>query len=203
MRLLGTPTSPFVRKVHVVAAELGLGDRLAFEPVVLANSPPDLITANPLRKVPTLIADDGTAVFDSPVIMEWLDAEFGEHRLLPVSGPRRWTALIAAAVADGVLEAGAAARSERAKPPEQQSAAAIDKQLLKVNGGLDWLETNRAWRESNMPDLGQIATAVAVGWLYFRIPDLVDAKRWPALVAWYQGFAERPSMISTAPPAPA
>ena len=80
MRLLGTPTSPYVRKVRIVVHELGLADRIPFEAISLADNPD--LSANPLRKVPTLLLDDGTAIYDSPVIMEWLDAELGGGRLL-------------------------------------------------------------------------------------------------------------------------
>ena len=201
MRLLGTPTSPYVRKIRVAAAELGIADRVAFEPIILANAPPDLAANNPLRKVPTLIADDGMALFDSPVILEYLDAEHGKHKLLAPSGKKRWVALTAAAIADGILEAGGIIRTERAKKEPEQNPATIDKQLLKVNGGLDYLEENQTWRDQASPDLGQISVAVAIGWLYFRLADLIQPLRWPTLIAWYQEFAKRPSMVSTTPAA--
>jgi glutathione S-transferase len=201
MRLLGTATSPYVRKIRVAAAELGIADRVTFETIVFANAPPDLAANNPLRKVPTLITDDGMGIFDSPVILDYLDVEHGRNKLLPPSGKKRWIALTASAVADGILEAGGMIRTERAKKEPEQNAASIEKQLLKVNGSLDYLEQNRAWREPASPDLGQICAAVAVGWLYFRLADLIQPLRWPTLIAWYQEFAKRPSMVSTAPSA--
>lgn len=198
MRLLGTPTSPYVRKVRVVAEEIGLGDRLVFEPIVIADQPPALAT-NPLRKVPTLIADDGSVLFDSPVIMEWLDAEHGGNRLLPTAGPARWQALTTGALADGILEAGGLLRTELAKP-DGGLAGVVRRQSGKIAAALAHLEANDGWR-SGPVDLGQVAAGVAVAWLHFRLPDLApQAADHPKLVGWFGSFSARPSMVATAPP---
>ncbi|MGD9739919.1 MAG: glutathione S-transferase N-terminal domain-containing protein [Bauldia sp.] len=199
MRLLGTLTSPYVRKVRVVAEELGLGAKFAFEPLVIADQPAAL-DANPLRKVPTLITADGVAIYDSPVIMEWLDAEHGNNRLLPTAGKARWDALTMAALADGILEAGALIRTERAKPEGQQSAGVIKRQTAKIEAALWHLETHAAWRTAPL-DLGQIAAGVAVAWLHFRLPEFAPPPTtYPGLAAWADAFAKRPSMVATAPP---
>jgi glutathione S-transferase len=199
MRLFGTKTSPFVRKVRVTAAELGIDDRIAFEVIDFGDPPPDFVEANPTRRVPTLITDDGVALFDSPVIAEWLDAELGANRLLPAKGPERWAVLKTEALADGLLDSGTSVRHERQRPATEQSPAWIEKQLGKVASALERLEADDSWRSSGQVDLGQIAVACALGWLNLRLPELLDRERYPGLLAWYDGFSARPSMTATAP----
>ena len=199
MRLLGTMTSPYVRKVRAVIAELGIEDRVVFEPLVIAENPA-VLDANPLRKVPTMITADGVAIYDSPVIMEWLDAEHGGNRLLPAQGKARWDALTMAALADGILEAGALIRTERAKPEGQPAGGVIKRQTAKIEAALWHLESHAAWRTAPL-DLGQIAVGVAVAWLHFRLPEFAPAATsHPGLAAWADAFARRPSMVATAPP---
>ncbi|MGV8841183.1 MAG: glutathione S-transferase family protein [Bauldia sp.] len=199
MRLLGTPTSPYVRKVRMVVHELGLADRISFEPIALADNQD--LSANPLRKVPALLLDDGSAVFDSPVIMEWLDAELGGGRLLAANGPARWTALIANAMADGILEAGGLVRIELLKPEAERAAAVIGRQSRKIEAVLQRLETDTAWRKATEPDLGQIAVGAAIAYLHFRLPDLAPKPAThPGLAGWFETFRVRPSVAATAPP---
>jgi glutathione S-transferase len=199
MRLLGTPTSPYVRKVRIVIHELGLADRIPFEAISLADNPD--LSANPLRKVPTLVLDDGTAIFDSPVIMEWLDAELGGGRLLAARGPARWTALVAMAIADGIMEAGGLVRTELLKPEADRTTSIIRRQSGKIEAALQRLDSDKAWRSAPAPDLGQIAIGTAVAYLHFRLPDLAPTTAaHPALAGWYGRFAQRGSVAATAPP---
>lgn len=199
MRLLGTPTSPYVRKVRMVVHELGLADRIPFEPISIAENPD--LSANPLRKVPTLLLDDGTAIFDSPVIMEWLDAELGGGRLLAAGGPARWTALVANAMADGILESGGLVRTELLKPEGERVSSVIRRQSGKIEAVLQRLESDAAWRRASSPDLGQIAIGTAMAYLHFRLPQLAPTTAaHPGLAGWYEGFAQRPSVAATAPP---
>lgn len=196
MRLIGTKTSPYTRKVRIVAAEIELGDRMEFEAIDLA-SPPGELDGNPLRKVPVLILGNGTPIYDSPVIAEWLDAEFGNHRLLPAEGPLRWEILVIQALSDGLIDAAVAARGERQRPEEQRSDAVIGKQLGKIERALNQLETEGAWRDRPI-DLGQIAVAASLGYLGLRLPELLEPQR-PGLRNWYDTFAARPAMVETAP----
>lgn len=199
MRLIGTQTSPYVRKVRVVAAELGVTDRLGFETVVMADETAAL-DVNPLRKVPTLVTDEGVAIYDSPVIVEWLDAELGGNRLLPTKGAERWIALTASAAADGILDAGSLLRTERGRPEGTQNGGAIQRQAGKIARVLASLEADSAWRKRAEPDLGQLAVGVAVAWLHFRLPEFAPkATDYPGLVAWFETFNTRPSMVSTDP----
>lgn len=199
MRLLGTPTSPYVRKVRVVIHELGLAERIPFEPISIAENPD--LSANPMRKVPTLLLDDGSAIFDSPVIMEWLSAELGGGSLLAANGQRRWTALVANAMADGILESGGLVRTELLKPEAERVTSVIRRQSGKIEAVVQRLETDTAWRSGPALDLGQIAVGVAMAYLHFRLPHLTPtAEAQPGLAAWYQAFAQRPSIAATAPP---
>ena len=201
MKLFYTPTSPFVRKALVAAHELGLADRV--ETVLLRPSPTQadatLSRANPLNKIPALVLDDGAALYDSPVICEYLDALAGGGRILPPAGPARWDVLRTQALADGVLDASILVFYERLhRPAELHWQAWLDGQTQKAQQGLDALDEAAA-RFGDAPDVGQIAAACAVGWLEFRKPfGEVRAGR-PRLAAWYERFAARPSMTATAP----
>lgn len=197
MQLYGSNTSPYARKIRIAAIELGVMDRITFTAFDVGTMQPELVKLNPLHKVPVLVTDDGRALFDSPVIAEWLDVTYGP-RLLPASGPARWSVLTIAALADGILDAAVPARAERLRPPEQQSAAAIEKNLGKVARALDWLDQNDSWH-AGAPDLGQIGVGCAIGYLEFRMPDLAVLSTRPRLAAWNAGFSERPAMKATVP----
>jgi glutathione S-transferase len=202
MKLYYTPTSPFVRKVLVTAHELGLIDRI--ETVHLRPDPlqPDATLArlNPLSKIPALVLDDGSALYDSPVICEYLDSLAG-GRLLPAVGKERWRVLRMQALADGILDAGILAFYERQmRPPALHWEPWIEGQGKKAASGLDALDAELS-RDGvgAVPDVGQIAAACALGWLEFRAPfGDVRAGR-PALAAWYESFSARPSMQATRP----
>lgn len=198
MRLIGSRTSPYVRKVRVVADELDLTRHIALEMLDPHAAPPELDAVNPVRKVPVLVTEDGMVLQDSPVIAEWMCAEFGGERLLPASGSERWRILSLQALADGFLDAGVLIRMENQRPEDERSPAWIDKQAGKVFRSLDWLERDATWRRAAL-DLGQIAVAIAVGWLLFRLPDMAGLDRRPGLRAWYEDIAARSSMELTAP----
>jgi glutathione S-transferase len=201
VKLYYTPTSPFVRKVLVSAHELGLAERI--ENVFLRPSPtqadPVLSRENPLSKIPALVLDDGSSLYDSPVICEYLDALAGGGRLLPASGASRWDALRTQALADGILDAGILVFYERlSRPADLHWEAWLEGQSQKARQGLDALEA-QASRFAETPDVGQIAAACAFAWLEFREPlGDVRAGR-PALTAWYERFSARPSMQATIP----
>ena len=144
MELKYGPVSPYVRKVMVVAHEVGVADRIKLTHVKTAEEPERIFPFNPLGKIPALVLDDGSVMYDSPVICEYLDAEFGGRRLLAASGPARWRAMTRAALADGLLDAGILVRWERMRPPEQQSSDWVARHLRKILSGLDALESEAA-----------------------------------------------------------
>jgi glutathione S-transferase len=196
MRLFYSPTSPYVRKVQVTAIEKGLEDRLTLVPCNAYAPAPDLWAANPLGRVPTLVLDDGTALFDSPVICEWLDTAGSGPDLLPPAGPERWDVLRAQALADGVMDDAVAVvmgRRRSGQDPAQEGTA-----LAAIGRALDWIEGQPgAW--TGALDLGQIAIACALGYLDFRLPELAWGQTRPGLAAWYSGFAQRRSLQATIP----
>jgi len=198
LRLFGTKTSPYVRKVRIAAAELGLDGRVTFEEIAFSDPPAAFAGANPTRRVPTLVTDDGTVLFDSPVVAEWLDAEFGGNRLLPAGGEKRWAVKRTEALADGLLDSATAVRHERQRDAALRSEAWIDKHLGKVRDALNALEADDSWRGGDV-DLGKIAVAAAIGYLELRFSELLKEPSRPALLAWYEEFAARPSMKATAP----
>ncbi|MFO0645691.1 MAG: glutathione S-transferase N-terminal domain-containing protein [Polyangiales bacterium] len=201
MKLYYTPTSPFVRKVLVTAHELGLADRI--ETTFLRPSPTKadatLSATNPLAKIPALITDEGDALYDSPVIVEYLGSLASDRSLVPASGPERWKVLRTQALCDGILEAGILVFYERAhRPKELWWPDWLDGQSEKALQGLDALEREvAAW--GALPDLGQVCAGVTLGWLEFRnvFGDLRATR--PNLFAWYERFRGRPSMLNTEP----
>jgi len=200
MKLFYSPTSPYVRKVVVCAEEAGLA--AAIERVAATVTPvtesPEVAAANPLAKVPTLVLDDGTALFDSRVIVEYLDHLSG-GRLLPPAGPERWRALRDQAAADGMTDAALMVRYERALRPEALRWAEWDAaQLGKVRRALDDLE-GQFQPSAGQPHAGDIAVACALGYLDFRFPELDWRKDHPRLTAFDAVMATRPAMAASAP----
>jgi glutathione S-transferase len=201
MKLYISPQSPFARKVRVVVRETGLAARI--EEVAATVSPikanAEVGRSNPLMKIPTLVLDDGAALFDSPVICEYLDSLHGGRKLFPAAGPARWTALKLQAVGDGILDAGILTRYETVlRPPELQWADWKAGQREKGQAGLDLLERESA-ALAGEPTIGSITAACALGWLDFRYGDEDWRPSRPALARWYEGFAARPSLRATAP----
>jgi glutathione S-transferase len=203
MKLYYSGASPFVRKVMVTAIEAGLDKKIEKVPTAVSPVSPnkDLAKDNPLMKVPTLVTDDGTALFDSYVICEYLDSKNKGTKLLPASGKARWQVLALHAVANGVTEAGLLARYEEVlRKPELRNNEWVQGQIAKINNGLDQLEKSPKLLSGRI-NLAQIAAACAIGWLEFRKPagDIRPGR--PKLMAWYDKFAQRPSMQATIPKA--
>jgi glutathione S-transferase len=197
MKLPHSATSPFVRKVRVCAIELGLDNNIDRQPIAASVPTGDLSKRNPLEKIPSLQLDDGSALYDSPVICEYLDSLAG-NKLHPASGPARWSALRRQALADGIMDAGVLVRGESLRPAGEQSPGFIAKQKTKMAQGLDSLE-GEADKLGDGLDIGLIAIASALGFVDFRFAaDNWRAKR-PKLARWYDRFAQRPSMQATAP----
>jgi len=204
MKLYSTPTSPFVRKVLVVAHETGQAARV--ETTFLRPTPvkadATLSQDNPLSKIPALVTDDGVALYDSAVICEYLDSLHAGPRLIPPAGAARWRTLRLAALADGILEAGIAAFYEQTLRPEAYRWPDwILGQGEKVKQGLDALEREASafGDGAGAVDLGQIGAAVTIGWLEFRdvFGDIRGGR--PVLNAWYERFRARESMKATEP----
>lgn len=186
-----------------MAHEAGLADRLDVihhetSPTVRNDA---VFRQNPLGKVPVLILDDGFALFDSIVICDYLDGLHQRERFLPQHGRARLVSLRRQALAQGMCDAGIAARYETARRPEALRYPAFrDGQLDKLIGAYDFLEREGGFTphdaEAEHVDLGQIALATTLDWLAFRrLPDFEHGR--PRLSAWYRAFLQRPSMQLT------
>lgn len=202
MKLLSNPLSPYGRKVKIALALKGLQDQVEIVPIdtnPLDN--PQINTANPLAKVPTLLAD-GMQIFDSHVICEYLDGLAPSPTLFPKGGPERVKTLALGALADGVLDAALLLVYEkRFRPEEKWHAPWQQRQQGKIDRALDSLEQSPpAWGSSG-PDYGQLTLACALGYLDFRHDGKWRAGH-PKLVAWLDAFAKAvPAFEATRPKA--
>ena len=201
MTLHWSPRSPYVRKVMIVAHELGLAERIATVRTVVGGTTPhwELMRINPLGKLPTLELGDGTVLYDSPVICEYLDTCHDGPRLFPASGAARFTALRRQALGDGMLDAALPWLSERYRPAERQSAAHMALWRAKLEAAVAALETEAVSLGADRFGIGQIAIGVALGYLDFRFAELAWRDGHPALAAWYLGFAARPAVAANPP----
>lgn len=201
MKLFASLASPYTRKVRVVLAEKKIDAELELADV----TPVDNVVNphNPLGKVPTLLLDDGTALFDSRVIVEFLDGKSPISRLIPEDlrdrvAVRRWEAL-----ADGVLDAGLLVRYESIREKKEQSKAWVEKQLARMRRGMKQLEADlgeRPWCQGERYSLADIAVGCMMGWLDFRKPGGVDWRaEHPVLAKFYLKLMERPAFADTVP----
>ena len=200
MKLLYTPNSPYARKVRIVALEKHI--ELVLQEVVLGAPESPLKQHNPLGKIPVLILDDGDNLYDSRVIVEYLDNHAPGTHLIPQDNSskiwvRRWEAL-----ADGISDAAIAAMLEGRRPPEQQSQANIDKQMAKVMLGLEVLNldiTKKKWCVNETFSLADIALGCMLGYLDVRHKQLNWQDNYPNLAKHYSVLVKRPSFKMTMP----
>ena len=203
MKLIGSLTSPYVRKVRIVFLEKKVDLDLELENVWAADT--KIALNNPLGKVPCLVLEDGEVIYDSRVIAEYADTLGPVGKLIPIGGRERATVKTWETLADGVEDAGILARLEvTLRPPEQQSAVWIERQMGKVNTSLAQMSRElgeNAWCHSDQMTLADIAVGCALGYLLFRFPNIAWQAQYPNLDALYQKLMQRPSFIETAPPA--
>jgi glutathione S-transferase len=212
MKLLYAPTSPFVRKVMVVAHLTGQADQIEWLPSAAHPIRRDdrIAAHNPLAKVPTLILEDGQSLYDSRVICEYLAVRAGDTQLFPASGAARWHALTQQALGDGLLDAALLARYERtARPAGLEWTDWYDAQLVKVEAGLAAIENQASALSLNAPTLdastlnaptiGDITLGCALGYLDFRFPEFDWPARYPDTARWHAAFRTLPAMQATLP----
>ena len=197
LRLVWSSRSPFVRKVLIAAHELGLGSRMDLVPAFVTGKipVPDVEALNPIGQIPTLVDTDGTIVFDSTAIIDYLDAKYGSGRLLPRQYPLRLEVLRRTAVAQGIKEKSIRWIGERLRPEEHRDEELIVGIARTLRNCLDSLEEEAAgWRD--MPvDAGHVGLAAALGYLDFRFAHLTWRSGRPSLEGWHQDFAKRPSYV--------
>jgi glutathione S-transferase len=201
MKLIGSLASPYVRKVRVVMAE----KKIDYEHVVEdVWSPASTINqSNPLGKVPCLVMEDGGAMFDSRVIVEYVDTLTPVGKLIPTTGRERASIKCWEALADGILDAAILVRLEKTRrTPEQQSEDWVTRQMGKVNDGLKAMAAGFAdtpYIAGNHFTLADVAVGCCLGWLSFRFPDIQWREDYPNLAKHFDKLSERPSFKDTAP----
>lgn len=203
LKLVATLTSPYARKVRIALAEKKFEYTLVEDsPWVAGNAVADL---NPLGKIPVLVLDDGTRLFDSRVIVEYLDTVSPVSRLIPEPSRQRIAVKRWEALADGICEAASAVFLERKRPLRQQSTDWIERQRAKIDRGVVELSeelNERPWCNGEAYSLADIATGCALGYLDLRFPEIDWRGAYPNLVALAEKLAGRPSFADTVPPAP-
>jgi glutathione S-transferase len=203
MKLIGSLTSPYVRKVRIVLMEKKVDVDLELENVWAADT--KIAINNPLGKIPCLILDDGEAIYDSRVIAEYADTLSPVGKLIPAGSRERATVKTWEALADGVEDAGILARLEvTLRPPEQQSPEWVNRQMGKIDAALAQMSRElgeNLWCHGNQMTLADIAVGCALGYMVFRFPNVAWQAQYPNLDALYQKLMQRPSFAETAPPA--
>jgi glutathione S-transferase len=201
MKLHWSPRSPFVRKVMVAAHERGVAARLDCVRTVAATSRPhaELMKDNPLSKIPTLVLDDGTVIYDSPVICEYFDAigDAETTRLFPAEPKMRLLALRRQALGDGFLDLLVLLRDERLRA--QPSQAHLASAAVRKRAVLESLEIEAAELAASQFGIGHIAMGCALSYLDFRYADENWRESNPRLAHWHASFAARPSVLATEP----
>ena len=200
MKLVASLTSPYARKIRVALAEKGLPFTLEVDIPWLTET--QVPAYNPLGKVPALVGDDGEVWYDSPVIALYLET-LGGTPLLPAERVASLPVRQTEALADGISDAAIAAFLESRRPPEQQDAAGIERQLAKIHRGLAALEERLVQRKgfgNAALNIADIAVGCTLGYLDFRFGHLHWRSTHPKLAAWAAELMARPSFVDTTPP---
>ena len=199
MKLYSSPSSPFARKCRIVAHELGIAlEEIDLDP----RGNEEFRRINPLGKIPVLALDDGSLLFDSRVICEYLN-DYKNGRFFPKdsmwrSGSGRWRALGLQALGDGIADAALLRVYESRLPEDRRNNDTIARNVAAINASVDALE-RVAPKFIDPPTIGEIAAGCALGYLDFRLPELAWRATRPQLRQWYERFARYASVIATAP----
>lgn len=200
MKLFSSPTSPYARKVRALIIEKQLEGQVEIIQTAPSELPQDLLAANPLARIPTLLMDDGTPLIDSPVICEYLDSLGDKAGERSGTGKDVWTVKHLHAYADGIIDTAFTISMERRRDESEQSPSYIQGQVKRIERGVEALNT-QAKTLSAVPNLGEIAVACCLGYLDLRIGNDYDWRaNNPDLAAWYADVAKRPSIARTQPP---
>lgn len=201
MKLIGSLTSPYVRKIRIVLAEKKIDyDLVVDSPWVEGNQ---VAALNPLGKVPVLVLDDASPLYDSRVIAEYLDSVAPNNRLIPASGRERTNVKRWEALADGVLDASVAAFLESRRPDGERSPSWIERQRGKITRGLQAMSDELAdqpWCHGNGLSLADIAAGCALAYVSYRLPDIPWVQRHPNLAQLHDKLMQRSAFAETVPP---
>lgn len=202
MKLYYGTTSPYVRKVVIAAIECGLNDRIEREEIFPWDAKTDYGGVNPIGKVPALVTDEGQLLYDSPVIVEYLDSLHDGVKLIPPTGSERFEILRIAALADGMMDAVILLNSELERRPKELHWEFWDNRMRKIVArSLDALDVDASTFDPARADVAQISAACGVGWIEFRKTmfgiDWRDGR--PTLSRWFDAFSKRRSMLKSMP----
>ncbi|HTD05680.1 glutathione S-transferase family protein [Undibacterium sp.] len=201
MKLIGSLASPYVRKVRIVMAEKKLDYALILENVWVPET--TIQESNPLGKVPCLLMEDGLVMYDSRVVVEYLDTLTPVGKLIPVNGRERAEVKCWEALADGIMDAAILVRLEKTQRAEaQQSTAWVARQMTKVAAGLKAMSVGLGetpFCTGNHLTLADISVGCALGWLAFRFPEIDWRTDYPNLAKLFDKLSERPSFKDTLP----
>ena len=200
MKLIGTHTSPYVRKARIVLAEKKMDYEFVLNDVWSPTT--DIEQLNPLGKVPVLVLDDNTCIYDSRVIVEYLDARAPIQRLIPENGRERTEVRVWEALADGMQDAAISMLLEGRRPDGEKSQSWIARQARKVDAALASMSRSlgkNAWCYGRSFSLADVAVGSALGYLNFRFPENNWKKTYPNLRAHYEKLMERDSFKTTLP----
>jgi glutathione S-transferase len=201
MILHWSPRSPYVRKVMIAAHEMGLTDRIRTVRTTVGGTTPhaELMKINPLGKIPTLELEDGTVIYDSPVIIEYLDQLHTGAKLFPSAWPERLTALRRHALGQGMLDSALPLLGEGFRPAERQSEPHKALWRAKLRASVAALESEADALASSGFTVGHLAIGVALAYLDFRFSDLAWRDGHPKLAGWHETFDGRPSVRANPP----
>lgn len=201
MKLLGTLTSPYTRKARIVLAE----KKIDYDWVIDSPNSPDsnVPSHNPLARIPVLVLDDGTAIFDSPVIVEYLDNLSPNNKLFPQPNRERIEVKRWEALADGICDAAVAIRLESLRPAKERSKKWIEDNRKVIDAGLAFmaheLGENDGWCMGTPFTFADVAVGCALGYLLFRFPEIEWQVQYPNLARLYDKLLQRPSFSETIP----
>jgi glutathione S-transferase len=202
MYLYNSPNSPYGRKARIIIHELEMGSRVE-EKAVTLPADAKFRAINPLGKIPALILDDGSVIYDSPVICEFLD-ELGQGTFFPRASlfkvaEGRWRALTLQALGDGLADAVVRRNQEKRLTEDKRSAEVIERQTKSIETSFSLLDRACAKFPAE-PTIGEIAVVCAIGYLDLRVPEDGWRNRYPNLARWLETFSRRPSIAATKPP---
>jgi glutathione S-transferase len=199
VKLFFSPNSPYARKCRVVILEKGLQDKVELVSVMPSDNPPELVAANPLGTVPTLVIDNGKSLCESPVICEYLDSLSDKNPLFPTDKSERFDALALAALADGIMDAAVACVMEGRRPEEKRYQVWVERKENAVKRTIAKISEFNL--DTKIWHIGAINTAIALSYVDFRLPHLNWRDNNKNLSNWLDFNNKKQSMLATAPAA--
>ncbi|MDO8768255.1 MAG: glutathione S-transferase N-terminal domain-containing protein [Burkholderiaceae bacterium] len=201
MKLIGTHASPYVRKVRVLVVEKKVDCEFVLGDVMAPDSP--IFEVNPLGKIPVLVLDDGESLYDSKVIVEYLDSFSNGPSLIPADARKKATVRCWEALADGALDSGILARWEAVqREPQYRDPAWVARQMKKINMALKAMSeglADKPFCTGESFSLADAAVGCALGWFRFRFPEIQWQRQYPNLAGLFERLSERPSFSTTEP----